>query len=210
MKHVLIVFGTRPEAIKMMPVVRALRQAQFMRVTILVTGQHREMLDQVFSVFDEKPDRDLNLMTRNQSLSDITANVVQRIHETLGELKPSLVLVHGDTTTAMASAMAAFYARCRIGHVEAGLRSHDLQRPWPEEFNRVTIDAIADYLFAPTELARRNLINEYNRGAKILVTGNTGIDTLLSVSAILDQNAALKNKLNCGMTILMIPVTSFS
>ena len=190
-KHVLAVFGTRPEGIKMMPVVKALRQCGSLRVTVAVTGQHRQMLDQVFAAFGEKPDIDLDLMVPNQTLSMITANVIQRMTDVLVDLKPDLMLVHGDTTTAMASAIAGFYTRCKIGHVEAGLRSRDLTRPWPEEFNRVAIDAIAEYRFAPTQSARDNLLAEYNSTAPIVVTGNTGIDALLYVSQLLDTDAAL-------------------
>lgn len=195
MKHVLVVFGTRPEGIKMMPVVRAARQEATFKTTVAVTGQHRQMLDQVFTVFNEKPDIDLNLMAPNQTLAGITANVVLRLTEVLTDLKPDVILVHGDTTTAMAAAMAGFYNRVAIGHVEAGLRSNDLHRPWPEEFNRVTIDSIASYMFAPTQSARTNLLNEYNRRSKILVTGNTGIDALLHVSKLIDTNTALKTQL---------------
>ena len=195
-RHVLIIFGTRPEGIKMMPVVKALRKSERIRTTVAVTGQHREMLDQVFSVFNEHPDVDLNLMAPNQTLADITASVVVRMTQVLAEYRPDLILVHGDTTTAMAAALAGFYARCRIGHVEAGLRSNDLQRPWPEEFNRVTINSVADYRFAPTQSAKANLQGEYNRDAKILVTGNTGIDTLLYVSSLLDHNQVLLKNIN--------------
>lgn len=193
-KHILVVFGTRPEGIKMLPVVKALREVDGLRTTVAVTGQHREMLDQVFSAFDERADIDLDLMVPNQTLSGITANVVLRMTEVIDDLKPDLVLVHGDTTTAMATAVAGFYCRCHVGHVEAGLRSNDLQRPWPEEFNRVTIDAIAKYRFAPTTSARDNLLSEYNRGAIILVTGNTGIDALLFVSNAIDRDPALQQK----------------
>jgi UDP-N-acetylglucosamine 2-epimerase (non-hydrolysing) len=195
MKHVLVVFGTRPEGIKMMPVVRAARQQATFKTTVAVTGQHRQMLDQVFTVFNEKPDIDLNLMAPNQTLAGITANVVLRLTEVLADLKPDVILVHGDTTTAMAAAMAGFYNRVAIGHVEAGLRSNDLHRPWPEEFNRVTIDSIASYMFAPTQSARTNLLSEYNRRSKILVTGNTGIDALLHVSKLIDTNTALRTQL---------------
>lgn len=179
----------------MMPVVKALRGLDGVRMTVAVTGQHREMLDQVFSAFGEKPDVDLNLMVPNQTLAGITANVILRMTDVLAELRPDVMLVHGDTTTAMAAAIAGFYGRCRIGHVEAGLRSNDLQRPWPEEFNRVAIDAIAEYLFAPTQSARDNLRAEYNRNAKILVTGNTGIDALLYVSDLIDRDADLRKRL---------------
>lgn len=196
MKHVLIVFGTRPEGIKMMPIVKAARQQAAFRTTVAVTGQHRQMLDQVFTVFREKPDIDLNLMAPNQTLAGITANVVSRMSEVLSELKPDVMLVHGDTTTAMAAAMAGFYNRTLIGHVEAGLRSNDLQRPWPEEFNRVAIDAIADYRFAPTQSACQNLLREYNSRSKIVVTGNTGIDALLHVSRLIDEDQSLFQRIS--------------
>ena len=196
MKHVLIVFGTRPEGIKMMPVVKAARRETSFKITVAVTGQHRQMLDQVFTAFGEKPDIDLNLMAPSQTLAGITANVVLRMSEVLADLRPDVMLVHGDTTTAMAAAIAGFYNRTSIGHVEAGLRSEDLRRPWPEEFNRVTIDAVADYMFAPTQSARKNLLAEYNRRSKILVTGNTGIDALLYVSRLIDDDAALLGQIS--------------
>ena len=179
MRPVLAVFGTRPEAIKMLPVVRALRARGDVPLRVAVTGQHREMLDQVFASFGETPDVDLDLMAPGQTLSDITVRVLERMNALLAEEQPSLVLVHGDTTTAMAAAMAAFYAKVPVGHVEAGLRSHDMDRPWPEEFNRVTIDAVAELLFAPTEGAADNLRRESPRERAISVTGNTGIDALL-------------------------------
>lgn len=194
-RHVLVVFGTRPEGIKMLPVVKALRRVEGVRTTVAVTGQHREMLDQVFSAFGERPDIDLNLMVPNQTLAGITANVILRMTDVLGEVNPDILLVHGDTTTAMATATAGFYRQCRIGHVEAGLRSGDLQRPWPEEFNRVAIDAIANYLFAPTVSARDNLMSEYNRRGTIMVTGNTGIDALLFISEKIDSDATLRSSL---------------
>jgi UDP-N-acetylglucosamine 2-epimerase (non-hydrolysing) len=196
MKHVTIVFGTRPEGIKMMPVVKAARREKSFKTTVAVTGQHRQMLDQVFTFFGEKPDIDLNLMAPSQTLAEITANVVLRMTEVLADLKPDVMLVHGDTTTAMAAAIAGFYNRIPIGHVEAGLRSNDLQRPWPEEFNRVAIDAIADYMFAPTQSARENLLGEYNRRSKILVTGNTGIDALLYVSTLINDDPTLLRRMS--------------
>ena len=192
---VLVVFGTRPEGIKMMPVVKALRASSALDVRVAVTGQHRSMLDQVLQAFGEKADVDLDLMTPNQSLAQITARVMTRMGEVFETERPAMVLVHGDTTSAMAAATAAFYARVRIGHVEAGLRSHDLRNPWPEEFNRVAIDAIADLLFAPTETAAENLRREYTRPDGILVTGNTGIDAVLQMAKILEADAAL------GMTL---------
>jgi UDP-N-acetylglucosamine 2-epimerase (non-hydrolysing) len=194
-KHVLIVFGTRPEGIKMMPVVKAARRETAFKTTVAVTGQHRQMLDQVFTAFGEHPDIDLNLMTPNQTLAGITANVLFRMTEILADLKPDVMLVHGDTTTAMAAAIAGFYSHCHVGHVEAGLRSNDLKRPWPEEFNRVAIDSIANYMFAPTQSAKENLLGEYNRNSKILVTGNTGIDALLYVSDLIDRDPTLRKRL---------------
>ena len=187
--RVMSVFGTRPEGIKMMPVVREMRR-RGLRQTVCVTGQHRQMLDQVFAAFDERPDVDLDIMEPNQGLSSITAKVIVRMGEVLAEHRPGLVLVHGDTTTAMAAAMAAFYAKTPVGHVEAGLRSFDLRRPWPEEFNRVTIDSVADLMFAPTQTAADNLRNEYNRRGRILVTGNTGIDALMHVDRLLSGDPA--------------------
>jgi UDP-N-acetylglucosamine 2-epimerase (non-hydrolysing) len=194
-KHVLIVFGTRPEGIKMMPVVKAARRETAFKTTVAVTGQHRQMLDQVFTAFGEHPDIDLNLMAPNQTLAGITANVLLRLTEILADLKPDVMLVHGDTTTAMAAAVAGFYSHCHVGHVEAGLRSNDLKRPWPEEFNRVAIDSIANYMFAPTQSAKENLLGEYNRNSKILVTGNTGIDALLYVSDLIDRDPTLRKRL---------------
>jgi UDP-N-acetylglucosamine 2-epimerase len=190
--HVLVIFGTRPEAIKMMPVVRAIRASDKLRQTVCVTGQHRQMLDQVFAAFDEKPDLDLDIMVPKQTLGEITATVLIRIGQLLAERKPDLILVHGDTTTAMAAAMAAFYAQVPVGHVEAGLRSFDLLRPWPEEFNRVTIDALAALSFAPTDGAAANLSREYNQNSKVLVTGNTGIDALLFSAARIRNEASLR------------------
>lgn len=187
----LIVFGTRPEAIKMLPVVKELRRRPAFAATIAVTGQHRQMLDQVFELFGERPDVDLDLMTPNQTLAQITARVVTGMAEVCQRLAPELVLVHGDTTTAMAAAIAAFYARIPVGHVEAGLRSYDLARPWPEEFNRVAIDSIASLMFAPTEVSAGNLKAEYNRKAAIVETGNTGIDALMLVARRLETDPAL-------------------
>lgn len=167
----------------MLPVVQALRARPALKPVVAVTGQHRQMLDQVFEVFGEKPDIDLNLMSPGQSLTDITVRVLSEMAKVIADQKPDLVLVHGDTTTAMATAMAAFYARVPVGHVEAGLRSNDLQHPWPEEFNRVAIDGLADWLFAPTEKSAETLRRESVRERHIFVTGNTGIDALLFTAA---------------------------
>lgn len=182
MSAILVVIGTRPEAIKMLPVVRALRAEPGLRPIVLVTGQHGAMVDQVFGSFGERPDQDLGLAA-GQSLSDQTAQLLQTLPPAFARHRPALVLVHGDTTTAMAAALAAFYAGIPIGHVEAGLRSHDICDPWPEEYNRVAIDAMASLLFAPTEAAAEHLRRESPRPRGIAVTGNTGIDALLHIEA---------------------------
>lgn len=192
-RHVLVAVGTRPEAIKMIPVVQAGRAAG-LTITLAVTGQHRQMLDQVFAAFGERPDLDLNLMTAGQALPQLTAAVLTSMSDVITRLSPDIVLVHGDTTTAMASALAAFYARVPIGHVEAGLRSFDLDRPWPEELNRVAIDSFAEWMFAPTRSAADNLSLEYGRSRQIFVTGNTGIDALLSMSRKLDTDLELSTE----------------
>jgi UDP-N-acetylglucosamine 2-epimerase len=160
------------------------------------------MVDQVFASFEERADIDLDIMAPNQTLNDITARVLARLDAVLQAEKPDLVLVHGDTTTAFAAAMAAFYARISIGHVEAGLRSFDMQRPWPEEFNRVSIDSVADLLFAPTENAARNLAREYNQRGKVFVTGNTGIDALLHMAKRIDQSQMLRTELKLRFPFL--------
>lgn len=183
---ILVAFGTRPEAIKMLPVVRELRRRPGLAPRVLVTGQHREMLDQVLDAFGERPDLDLDLMAPGQTLGELTARLMVQVTDALISEQPRLVLVHGDTTTAMATALAAFYLKIPVGHVEAGLRSHDTARPWPEEFNRIAIDAIADLLFAPTETAAAALRRESPRPRTILVTGNTGIDAVLEMAARVD------------------------
>lgn len=186
----------------MMPVVRGIRASQKIEQIVCVTGQHRQMLDQVFTAFGERPDLDLDIMATNQTLGDITARVLGRVGDLLSECKPDLVLVHGDTTTAMAAAMAAFYARVPLGHVEAGLRSFDLQRPWPEEFNRTTIDSLATLMFAPTQGAASNLRREYNQKGKVLVTGNTGIDALLYAAERIRSEAPLRSEIAARYSFL--------
>lgn len=178
MKKVLSVFGTRPEAIKMAPVVKELESRRDIQSVVCVTAQHRDMLDQVLGVFDIKPDYDLNIMKPGQTLTHITAEVLKGIEEVIIKEKPDYVLVHGDTTTSMAAALAAFYQQTKVGHVEAGLRTYDKYSPFPEEMNRQIIDCIADYLFAPTELSKENLEKKLNKGQKVFVTGNTAIDAL--------------------------------
>lgn len=179
MKKVISVFGTRPEAIKMAPVVKELSKRKDIESIVCVTAQHRSMLDQVLDVFKIYPDYDLDIMQQNQTLSSITSLVIDKITNVLQEQKPDIVLVHGDTTTAMATALAAFYCHIPIGHVEAGLRTHDIYSPFPEEINRQIIDKLARYLYAPTETSRENLQQEnLNKGQEIIVTGNTAIDAL--------------------------------
>ncbi len=178
--HILTIFGTRPEAIKLAPVVKALedRTNQF-RSSVCVTAQHREMLDQVLRIFDIKPDYDLNIMKPKQDLYGITSEVLLKLKELLREVKPDLILVQGDTTTTFAASLAAFYERVKIGHVEAGLRTHDKYKPFPEEINRHLTSVMADYHFAPTENAKLHLQREGIQEKDIFVTGNTVIDALL-------------------------------
>ena len=179
MVKVLAVFGTRPEAIKMAPVVHALSRK--VDVKVCVTAQHREMLDQVLDLFEITPDYDLDIMKPEQDLFDITSNVLLGIRKVLQSECPDIVLVHGDTTTSMATAMAAFYLQIPVGHVEAGLRTHNINSPFPEEFNRQLTSRIATFHFAPTEIARQNLLEEKVQDSQIFVTGNTVIDALLSM-----------------------------
>lgn len=188
---VLLVFGTRPEAIKMAPVVAALSSAERIRVKVCVTAQHREMLDQVLDLFDITPDYDLNLMRAGQDLTDITARVIQEMRPVLTELRPDIVLVHGDTTTAMASALAAFYARIPVGHVEAGLRTNDIYSPWPEEMNRRIVGRISALHFSPTISSGDNLLTEGCHPSSIVITGNTVIDALLDVVKRLETDAGI-------------------
>ncbi len=175
---ILSVFGTRPEAIKMAPVVKELEVRDGIISAVCVTAQHRKMLDQVLDIFKIQPDYDLDIMKAGQTLTHITAEVLKGIEDVIIKEKPDLVLVHGDTTTAMAAALAAFYRQVPVGHVEAGLRTYDKYSPFPEEMNRQIIDRIADYLFAPTEVSKQNLEDKLNKGQKIFVTGNTAIDAL--------------------------------
>lgn len=177
-KKVLVVFGTRPEAIKMAPLVKELERRDGVIPVVCVTAQHRSMLDQVLAVFRIAPDYDLNVMHTGQSLSDITSRVLEKISKVMDKVKPDIVLVHGDTTTAMAACLAAFYQQISIGHVEAGLRTYDKYSPFPEEMNRQIIDAMADFLYAPTLLSAQNLEKKLNARQSIVVTGNTAIDAL--------------------------------
>ncbi|MBO4819252.1 MAG: UDP-N-acetylglucosamine 2-epimerase (non-hydrolyzing) [Firmicutes bacterium] len=178
MKKVMIVFGTRPEAIKMCPLVNELRSRPELETVLCVTGQHREMLDQVLEVFKVTPDYDLSIMKDRQTLFDITTAILEKIKSVLEKERPDVVLVHGDTTTTFVTALAAFYMQIPVGHVEAGLRTYNIYSPYPEEFNREAVSIISKYNFAPTNLSRQNLINEGKDPSTIYVTGNTAIDAL--------------------------------
>ena len=179
MKKILLVFGTRPEAIKMAPLVKKLQaMSEYFETIVCVTGQHREMLDQVLQIFDITPDYDLNIMKQGQDLYDVTSRVLLGMREVLKEVQPDMVLVHGDTTTSTAAALAAFYQQIPVGHVEAGLRTGNIYSPWPEEMNRLMTGRIATYHFSPTPLSKQNLLSENVNENQILVTGNTVIDAL--------------------------------
>lgn len=178
MKTVMLVFGTRPEAIKMCPLVNELKTRKNINTVVCVTGQHRQMLDQVLEAFDVVPDYDLSIMKDKQTLFDITSNILNQIRTVLEDIKPNVVLVHGDTSTTFATALACFYLQIPVGHVEAGLRTYNIYSPYPEEFNRQAVSIISKYNFAPTELAKSNLIKEGKQGDAIFVTGNTAIDAL--------------------------------
>jgi UDP-N-acetylglucosamine 2-epimerase (non-hydrolysing) len=194
MKKVMLVFGTRPEAIKMCPLVKEFQKyTKDFETIVCVTGQHREMLDQVLTIFEVKPDYDLNIMKQGQDLYDVTARVLTGMRDVLKEVKPDVVLVHGDTTTSTASALAAFYQQIPVGHVEAGLRTHNIYSPWPEEMNRQITGRIATYDFAPTPLSEKNLMEEKAQG-HIFVTGNTVIDALHMVVDKLKGNKALADE----------------
>lgn len=178
MKTVMLVFGTRPEAIKMCPLVNELKSRKNIKTVVCVTGQHRQMLDQVLDVFSVVPDYDLSIMKDKQTLFDITTNILNGIKEVLEEVKPDVVLVHGDTSTTFVTALACFYMQIPVGHVEAGLRTYNIYSPYPEEFNRQAVSIISKYNFAPTELSRENLIREGKDEDTIFITGNTAIDAL--------------------------------
>lgn len=178
MKTVMLVFGTRPEAIKMCPLVNELKKRPGIRMVVCVSGQHREMLDAVLRAFNVVPDYDLAIMKDRQTLFDITVNILERIRAVLEEVKPDVVLVHGDTSTTFVTALACFYLQIPVGHVEAGLRTYNIYSPYPEEFNRQAVSVIARYNFAPTELSRENLLREGRKPESIYVTGNTAIDAL--------------------------------
>ena len=178
MKTVMLVFGTRPEAIKMCPLVNELKTRKGIKTVVCVTGQHRQMLDQVLEAFNVVPDYDLSIMKDKQTLFDITTNILNRIKTALEETKPDVVLVHGDTSTTFVTALACFYLQIPVGHVEAGLRTYNIYSPYPEEFNRQAVSIISRYNFAPTELSKQNLLREGKKAETIYVTGNTAIDAL--------------------------------
>lgn len=203
MKKIMLVFGTRPEAIKMAPLVKEFeKHPETFETIVCVTGQHRQMLDQVLQLFDIKPQYDLNIMKQGQDLYDVTARVLIGLRDVLKEAQPDVVLVHGDTTTSMAAALAAFYQQIPVGHVEAGLRTHNIYSPWPEEMNRQITGRIAEYNFAPTPLSRQNLLEEKVNEDSITVTGNTVIDALYwVVNKVKDDkslNEELTNKLKAS------------
>ena len=178
MKKVMLVFGTRPEAIKMSPLVKELQKRKTIETIVCVTGQHRQMLDQVLEAFDIVPDYDLSIMKDKQTLFDVTVNILENIKQVLEKVKPDVVLVHGDTSTTFVTALACFYLQIPVGHVEAGLRTYNIYSPYPEEFNRQAVSIISQYNFAPTELSKENLLNEGKKAETIYVTGNTAIDAL--------------------------------
>lgn len=196
MKKILLVFGTRPEAIKMAPLVKALQKdTEHFETRVCVTAQHRQMLDQVLEMFGITPEYDLNIMAPNQDLYDITAKVLLGLRKVLKDFRPDTVLVHGDTTTSMAASLAAFYMQIPVGHVEAGLRTYNMLSPWPEEMNRQVTDRICTYYFAPTEQSRANLLQENIDAKKIFITGNTVIDALLMAVDIISTTAGVKEKM---------------
>ena len=196
MKKIMLVFGTRPEAIKMAPLVKEFQKySEMFETFVCVTGQHREMLDQVLNLFEIVPDFDLNIMKKGQDLYDITSKVLLGLRDVLKTVQPDIVLVHGDTTTSTAAALAAFYQQIPVGHIEAGLRTHNIYSPWPEEMNRQITGRIATYNFSPTQLSKNNLLSENVREDHIVVTGNTVIDALYYVVNKIKDDSSLEQKL---------------
>ena len=202
MKKILTIFGTRPEAIKMAPLVHLLSASKHFDAKLCVTAQHREMLDQVLQLFLIKPDYDLNIMTQNQGLTDITRAVLEGVENILREYKPDRVLVHGDTTTSFTASLSAFFQKIPTGHIEAGLRTGDTYAPWPEEMNRRLTDTICDLHFAPTQSAKENLINSGAKQSSIFVTGNTVIDALFSISDLLENEPRILKQAKKNVPIL--------
>jgi UDP-N-acetylglucosamine 2-epimerase (non-hydrolysing) len=204
MKKILLVFGTRPEAIKMARLVQILRElSSEFNLIVCVTAQHREMLDQVLGSFKIKPDIDLNLMTSGQDLASITSSIILNMQSVINLHKPELVLVHGDTTTAFATSLASFYCRVPVGHVEAGLRTFDIDAPYPEEFNRRVVSTIARWHFAPTMESKANLIAEKIADQSVIVTGNTVIDALMWMDSLLNSDETLFNKIDCDFRSIL-------
>jgi len=196
LKKILIVFGTRPEAIKMVPLVKEFQKdTDIFEIKVCVTAQHREMLDQVLEIFGIKPDYDLDIMKPGQNLYDITSNVLQGMKKVLEDFKPDIILVHGDTTTTFATSLATFYKQIKVGHVEAGLRTHNIYSPWPEEANRQITGVLANYHFAPTWVAKENLLKEGKKEKNIIVTGNTVIDALFLALKKIKDNKSLEEKI---------------
>ncbi|WP_277202496.1 non-hydrolyzing UDP-N-acetylglucosamine 2-epimerase [Victivallis vadensis] len=208
MKKIMLVFGTRPEAIKMAPLVKAFQQRpDYFDVKVCSTGQHRQMLDQVLNLFELEPDYDLNIMQAKQDLYDVTSRVLCGLKEVLQKERPDVVLVHGDTTTSFSAALAAFYQRIPVGHVEAGLRTHDIYSPWPEEMNRQLTGRIAEYHFAPTALSRDNLLKENVADERIFVTGNTVIDALHWVISKISNSKSMQQQLAEILRVAGYPVS---
>ncbi len=201
-QKVLLVFGTRPEAIKMLPVAQVLARDPEFDCQVCVTAQHRQMLDQVLELFGVSPDYDLDIMTHAQGLEQVTTSVLHGLSDVLDEARPDRILVHGDTTTTMAASLAAFYKRVPVGHVEAGLRSGDMSQPWPEEMNRRVTDVIADHFYAPTTSSRTNLLMENVAADNVFVTGNTVIDALGEIAVRIDNDASLAGKLESQFSFL--------
>ncbi|GHT33607.1 UDP-N-acetyl glucosamine 2-epimerase [Bacteroidia bacterium] len=211
MKKILLVFGTRPEAIKMAPLVKEFQKyPERFDTKVCVTGQHRQMLDQVLDVFDIHPDYDLNIMAPNQDLYDITSKVLIGMRDVLKDFQPEIVFVHGDTTTSMAATIAAFYQQIKVAHVEAGLRTYNLHSPWPEEMNRQLTDRLCDYCFAPTETSKNNLLQEKIDANKIYVTGNTVIDALHWVVNKINNDTSLQQRLQQEITKAGYPINKNS
>lgn len=200
--HYVCVFGTRPEAIKMAPLVRRLRAMASVRLSVVTSGQHREMLSQVLEFFEITPDIQLDVMQQGQTLAELNARLLTELHEVFERLQPSIVLVHGDTTTTMAAALAAFYAQVPVGHVEAGLRTNNLRSPWPEECNRRLTAVLADLHFAPTECARKALISEGRSDENIWVTGNTVIDALFDASGMITARPELQRRIQDALPVV--------
>lgn len=206
MKKILIVFGTRPEAIKMVPLIKEFKKYNDFEIKICVSAQHRQMLDQVLNLFEIKPDYDLDIMKANQDLYDISSRVLLGMRDVMKDFCPNVVLVHGDTTTSFVGALAAFYQKIKIGHVEAGLRTNDLYSPFPEEANRQITGVLADFHFAPTQSAKQNLIKENKNPNSIIVTGNTVIDALLLMIDKIEKNVNLRDEIT---SILRLKYSNF-